>query len=155
MRAEVFVASALLCAALLCRPALAADYGAGEVESALPREAREILGDVGAEDALEPEGMFSRLGEAALEKLGSLWRPAARSAAELVAVALLCSAVSALTEGRAGSTSCWAECWPRRASPWGTREPSSPPGRRRWARSASSPTRCCPRSPPPRRPGEP
>lgn len=102
MRAEVFVASALLCAALLCRPALAADYGAREVESALPREAREILGDVGAEDALEPEGMFSRLGEAALEKLGSLWRPAARSAAELVAVALLCSAASAITEGRAG-----------------------------------------------------
>ena len=51
--------------------------------------------------APEPEGMVSRLWDAAAEKLGSLWRGAAKSAAELIAVALLCSAVSALAEGGA------------------------------------------------------
>lgn len=93
--------AALLCAAALACPALAEDYGSDEVEEALPEEAREILGDVGVDDALEPEGMFSRLWDAAAEKLGSLWRGAAKSAAELIAVALLCSAVSALAEGGA------------------------------------------------------
>ena len=73
------------------------------MEEALPQEAREILGDVGVDDALEPEGMFSRLWDAAAERLGSLWRGAAGSAAGLLIVALLCSAVSALAGGGVAS----------------------------------------------------
>ena len=51
----------------------------GQAEAAVPQEARDILGDAGVEDAMEPEGMLSRLADAALEKLGSLWRSAAAS----------------------------------------------------------------------------
>ena len=71
----------------------------GQAEAAVPQEARDILGDAGVEDAMEPEGMLSRLADAALEKLGSLWRSAAASGLKLVAVALLCALASAFTDG--------------------------------------------------------
>ena len=97
----------ILTCLVLCAPALASDaqdelYDAldvAEAEEALPDEARDILGDVGVEDAMEPEGMLSRLADAAWDKLGSLWRPAAGAAAKLVAIALLCSVASAFTDG--------------------------------------------------------
>lgn len=71
----------------------------GQAEAAVPQEARDIMGDAGVEDAMEPEGMLSRLADAALEKLGSLWRSAAASGLKLVAVALLCALASAFTDG--------------------------------------------------------
>ena len=97
----------ILTCLVLCAPALASDaqdelYDAldvAEAEEALPDEARDILGDVGVEDAMEPEGMLSRLADAAWDKLGSLWRPAAGAAAKLVAIALLCSVATAFTDG--------------------------------------------------------
>ena len=97
----------ILTCLVLCAPALASDaqdelYDAldvAEAEEALPDEARYILGDVGVDDAMEPEGMLSRLADAAWDKLGSLWRPAAGAAAKLVAIALLCSVASAFTDG--------------------------------------------------------
>ncbi|HIS73079.1 MAG TPA: hypothetical protein IAD43_09230, partial [Candidatus Scatomorpha pullicola] len=36
-------------------------FGASEVDESIPDEAQDILGDVGVKDALEPEGLFSRL----------------------------------------------------------------------------------------------
>ena len=60
--------SALLMAALLLSvPAAAADYGASAVEDALPEAARDIVGGSALESAAQPEGMLSRLWEAALE----------------------------------------------------------------------------------------
>ena len=80
----------ILTCLVLCAPALASDaqselYDALDIagaEEAMPDEARDILGDVGVEDAMEPEGMLSRLADAAWDKLGSLWRPAASAAAK-------------------------------------------------------------------------
>ena len=80
----------------------------GQAEAAVPQEARDILGDAGVEDAMEPEGMLSRLADAALEKLGSLWRSAAASGLKLVAVALLCALASAFTERYVGLAGCLA-----------------------------------------------
>ena len=51
----------LLCAMALILPASASDYGASAVEEALPEAAREIIGNGAVEEALEPEGMLSRL----------------------------------------------------------------------------------------------
>ena len=98
---------AVLCCLLLCAPVLAEDaqdelYDALDIsgaEEALPDEAREILGDAGVDDAMEPEGMLQKLASAAWDKLGSLWRSAAAAAVKLVAVALLCSLATAFTDG--------------------------------------------------------
>ena len=70
-------------------------FGAGEVEQAVPDTAREILDDTSVEDALEPEGFFSRLWQAILDKLGELWSEAAAGAVKLLAVAALVSACGA------------------------------------------------------------
>ena len=65
--------SALLMAALLLAvPAAAADYGASAVEDALPEAARDIVGGNALESAAQPEGMLSRLWEAALERAKEL-----------------------------------------------------------------------------------
>ena len=64
-RAVLFIAFLLL----LSTPALAAEldpeqyeaYGAGEVDEAIPDSASEVLGGAGVDDALDTEGMFSRL----------------------------------------------------------------------------------------------
>lgn len=98
---------AVLCCLLLCAPVLAEDaqdelYDALDIsgaEEALPDQAREILGDAGVDDAMEPEGMLQKLASAAWDKLGSLWRSAAAAAVKLVAVALLCSLATAFTDG--------------------------------------------------------
>ena len=76
-------------------------YGAGEVEDAVPDEARDVLGGTGVDDALEPEGMFSRIWEAALDRLSSLWSDAAASALKLIAVAALCSLAGAFADSGA------------------------------------------------------
>lgn len=93
---------ALLFALLLAIPANAALdeeqlelFGAGEVEEAVPDEARDIIGGVGVEDALEPQGMFSRLWDAALEKLGAIWADALNGVVKLVAISALIAACSA------------------------------------------------------------
>lgn len=93
---------ALLFALLLAIPANAALdeeqfelFGAGEVEEAVPDEARDIIGGVGVEDALEPQGMFSRLWDAALEKLGAIWTDALNGVVKLVAISALIAACSA------------------------------------------------------------
>ena len=90
----------LLCAALCALPALAAEedglFGAEELEEAVPEEAREILGEADIGDALEPEGLLTRLWEGALDALGSVWREAAAGAVKLTALCLLISAASAL-----------------------------------------------------------
>ena len=96
---------ALLFALLLAIPANAALdeeqfelFGAGEVEEAVPDEAREIIGGVGVEDALEPQGMFSRLWDAALEKLGAIWADALNGVVKLVAISALIAACSAMPQ---------------------------------------------------------
>ena len=94
-RAVLFIAFLLL----LSTPALAAEldpeqyeaYGAGEVEEAIPDSASEVLGGAGVDDALDTEGMFSRLWDSALDKLGEHFGSAAASAVKLVAIAALCS----------------------------------------------------------------
>ena len=93
---------ALLFALMLAIPANAALdeeqfelFGAGEVEEAVPDEARDIIGGVGVEDALEPQGMFSRLWDAALEKLGAIWADALNGVVKLVAISALIAACSA------------------------------------------------------------
>ena len=91
----------LLCAMALILPASASDYGASAVEEALPEEAREIIGSGAVEEALEPEGMLSRLWEAALSRVKELFAPAAGSAAAILCAALLCSAVQAFADGQA------------------------------------------------------
>ena len=94
--------SALLMAALLLAvPAAAADYGASAVEEALPEAARDIVGGSALESAAQPEGMLSRLWEAALERAKELVSHAVRSAAALLCAALLCAAVEAVAGGEA------------------------------------------------------
>ena len=92
----------LLACLLLAVPARAAIdegqyelFGAGEVEEAIPDSARDVIGDAGVADALEPEGLLSRLWDALLGKLRELWSDAAAGAVKLVAVAALVSAGSA------------------------------------------------------------
>ena len=68
-------------------------FGASEVDESIPDEARDILGDVGVEDALEPEGLFSRLWSALGERLRGLWGEAAAGAVKLLAVAALIDAL--------------------------------------------------------------
>lgn len=70
-------------------------FGASEVDESIPDEAQDILGDVGVKDALEPEGLFSRLWSALGERLRGLWGEAAAGAVKLLAVAALISACSA------------------------------------------------------------
>ena len=69
-------------------------FGASEVDESIPDEAQDILGDVGVKDALEPEGLFSRLWSALGERLRGLWGEAAAGAVKLLAVAALISACS-------------------------------------------------------------
>ena len=74
MRALVCI---LLAALALTAPVLASaaqeelygDLGMSAAESAAPKAARETLGDLGIMDAVEPEGMLSKLLDAALEDL--------------------------------------------------------------------------------------
>lgn len=72
-----------------------------EAESALPDAAREIVGDVGVADALEPEGMLSKLLDSAGQALGAYWREAAGAALKLTAVALICTLAGAFADGAA------------------------------------------------------
>lgn len=98
----------LLCAALLTLPAFADSvpeqeyelYGAGEVDESVPDSAREIIGDAGVEDALDPEGLFERLWDGALGLAGKLWSDAAAGAVKLIAVAALCAMGTALSDGQ-------------------------------------------------------
>ena len=99
-----FVLVFLLVAALLALPANAQldseqyeMFGAGEVDEAIPDSARDVIGDVGVAEALEPEGMFSQLWDSLLDKLGELWSQAAAGAVKLVAVAALVSMCSAFS----------------------------------------------------------
>ena len=106
MRALVCI---LLAALALTAPVLASaaqeelygDLGMSAAESAAPEAARETLGDLGIMDAVEPEGMLSKLLDAALEGLRGYWREAAEAALKLVAVALLCTLAGAFADGAA------------------------------------------------------
>lgn len=77
----------------------AAAFGVSDVEGAAPEAAQELLDGAGVTEALEPESLFSRLAEAARDKLGDILRRGAASAAALVAVALLCGLVAVMAEG--------------------------------------------------------
>ena len=85
MRALVCI---LLAALALTAPVLASaaqeelygDLGMSAAESAAPEAARETLGDLGIMDAVEPEGMLSKLLDAALEGLRGYWRESAEAA---------------------------------------------------------------------------
>lgn len=101
--------AALIALLALTVPVLATDaagelYGALDMEAAeqaIPGPAREILGDAGVADALEPEGMLSKLLDAAWEAAGEYWREAAGAALKLTAVALICTLAGAFADGAA------------------------------------------------------
>lgn len=102
MRAAVIL---LLAAALLAVPASAAGldgeqyelFGAGEVDGSIPDSAREYIGDAGISDALQPEGLLSRLWDSLLDKLRVLWTDAAAGSVKLIAISVLCAGCSALS----------------------------------------------------------
>lgn len=143
---------ALFACLALCTPVLASDaqselYDAldiAEAEEAMPDEARGILGDVGVEDALEPEGMLSRLADAVWDKLGSLWRSAAGAAAKLVAIALLCSLATAFTDARPGATSVSRAALPSRPWRFQTQAAALRLESPHWRICKHFPVRCCP-----------
>lgn len=94
----------LLFVLLLTSPALAIElpieeFGADELQEALPDGAQDTLGDTLIEDALDPPGLVSRLWDSALEMLGGILKRGVSSAAALLAVALLCGLVSPMAEG--------------------------------------------------------
>lgn len=101
----------LLFALLLAGKCLAADasfdarseaMGAGAVEEAVPEEARSILGNAGVSSGLDAEGLLTRVWNAAAAKAGEILTRGARSAAALVAAALLCGLLTAMTDGAGG-----------------------------------------------------
>ena len=83
---------------LLSEQAAALDTEA--LEAALPGEAAALLEGFGVRDALQPESALRRLGEAAKDRLFSALRRGAKSAAAMLAVALLCAAGESFAEER-------------------------------------------------------
>jgi stage III sporulation protein AE len=94
-------------AALLATPCLASGlfeeqsgtYGVPSVEEALPDDARDIMGDAGVEDALDTDAFLKRVWARAKDELGDIWAQGMKSAAAVVAVALLCGLVYTMAEG--------------------------------------------------------
>ena len=97
---------ALLAAVLLTTSCLAVDfgeqaegYGADQVEQSLPESAKNILGGADVSDALDAPGFLQRIWGGVREKIGEILTRGVRSAVSIVAVALLCGLVSAISEG--------------------------------------------------------
>ena len=70
---------------------LAASLGTDALEAALPEEAEALLEDYDVRGALQPEGALRRLASAARETLFSALRGAAKSAASILAIVVLCA----------------------------------------------------------------
>lgn len=97
----------LVFASLLVTPCFASglfeeqsgSYGVPAVEEALPDDARNIMGDAEVKDALDTDAFLKRVWESAKEKFGDIWARGMKSAAAVVAVALLCGLMYTLVEG--------------------------------------------------------
>ena len=87
------VVSFILMALLLATPAMAVDTDG--LESALPEQAREILGDMTVKDILGGENVFRQLWDWCGARLAESVRAAARSAGTALTAALLCSVAAA------------------------------------------------------------
>ena len=113
-RLAVFILAALA----LMTPALADGidaeqyeaFGAAEVEEAVPESARDALGGVTMEDALDADGLLSRLADAALDALRGAAGSAAASALKIVAVCALCSLAAPFAAGEAARYITLAGC---------------------------------------------
>jgi len=71
-------------------------FGVSEVESALPDEAREILGDITVMGSLSFENFFAKLGDAAREVTTRVFRQGLRSSALILTIAILCALAGAV-----------------------------------------------------------
>ncbi len=74
--------------------------GADELEDALPEEAGEVLSELSVRGALEPESALRRLAETARTTLLGQLRRAGKSAAALLAIAVLCAVGESVAEGQ-------------------------------------------------------
>ena len=98
----------LLLCALLAAPACALDVvaeqadalGTDELEAALPGVASELLSGLSVRGALEPEGALRQLWDAAGTTLFASLRRGAKSAAALLAIAVLCAVGESIAEGQ-------------------------------------------------------
>jgi hypothetical protein len=98
-RLKVTVMICLALSGLLCCGARAADIeaeqreavGVEDVESALPGEAGDVLGDATVEDSLDVESGISKIIDAAKERLGGIIRSGLKSASVILTVVILCS----------------------------------------------------------------
>lgn len=92
---------------ILTAPALAVDVESAqsevleldELESAMPDEARDILGDVSVADSLSFNAMLSRVYEAAGDMLGGIVKRAVKSAGLIVVTVLLMSLAGSMSAG--------------------------------------------------------
>lgn len=98
------IAALIIALALMCLPAYAADgelsdsLGAGEVESALPEEAREILGEISI-DGFTLDSAISGIKDAALSAIGGIFKGGLKSAALILVVTILCALAGSVYEG--------------------------------------------------------
>lgn len=74
-------------------------FDIGDVEAEAPPQVGEILGDVSVSDALEPEGLLSRIWSALTDSFLEHVKSALYSAVVIVTVVLLCAMAGAMYQG--------------------------------------------------------
>lgn len=77
------------------------EVGVDDVESALPGEAEDILGDISVTDSLDIESGTSKILDAALGRLGGIFRAGLKSASIIMTVVILCSLAGSVYDGGA------------------------------------------------------
>ena len=103
MKAWATILAAMAAALCLSAPAsaegldeeMAEAYGVNELEQAAPESARDALGELSVEDALDPDSLLERLASSAAEALGEQLRGAVAPALKLLAAAALCALAGA------------------------------------------------------------
>lgn len=93
---------------IMSAPAMAVDVereqsealGVGEMESALPDEAAEIMDGMSVTSGIDLDSALSAIAEAVGGKLGSIVKSSLKSAASLIVIVLLCSIVSILYDDK-------------------------------------------------------
>lgn len=74
-------------------------FDLGSVEAEAPPQVGEILGDISVSDALEPEGLLSKIWKSVVDSFSSHVANAAHSAVIIVIVVLLCAMAGAMYQG--------------------------------------------------------